>query len=492
MARRHAQGTYTTMIPTEPMSAAGTLGTFLISLIVIGAIIAMVVQTPKLVAFGFLGLIFLFADSTYGSLTVESNLYSRGSGIFYFSLINLSLLVAGFAVLCKKLANPGTPQLAPPVSKYGLAMAFLLLCHLVVGLMSGIAPNVILGYSGVINILNMFVLMYIVIEAVKNEEDQQQLLLVIIGLAAVRAVFGLVRYAFFGGDSANPYKNFDNLDIKLAFFDIGDNFICSIGAFCAAWLLTSPHARMSAMKRLAVFGLLVLQVAAVGLSFRRSSLIGLALMFALLVFRLPGRQRVIVILFATGFITAILAVFFRQRLQYAAGDSGGGILSSLVFDIARDNVEDSRFYELYAAAQSLGGNWLIGLGSWGTFSGDEELLFYHYGKMDFIHSGFGHIVLKTGVIGLVLFCGMLLAYTAHYFRTRKYLSGNALLISDAGFAGLLFWIPTLLIGTPIIEFRTMLLIGLTLAMPFVAARVESHRPRVHTGYQTHYAPAQAA
>jgi hypothetical protein len=67
-----------------------------------------------------------------------------------------------------------------------------------------------------------------------------------------------------------------------------------------------------------------------------------------------------------------------------------------------------------------------------------------------------------------------------------------LLISDAGFAGFLFWIPTLLIGTPIIEFRTMLLIGLSLAMPFVAARVASTRPRVHTGYQTHYATAQPA
>jgi hypothetical protein len=34
--------------------------------------------------------------------------------------------------------------------------------------------------------------------------------------------------------------------------------------------------------------------------------------------------------------------------------------------------------------------------------------------------------------------------------------------------------PTLLIGTPIIEFRTMLLIGLTLALPFVAVGLETH------------------
>jgi hypothetical protein len=46
------------------------------------------------------------------------------------------------------------------------------------------------------------------------------------------------------------------------------------------------------------------------------------------------------------------------------------------------------------------------------------------------------------------------------------------LLADAGFAGFLFWVPTLLIGTPMIEFRTMLLIGLCLALPFVAAGMQ--------------------
>ena len=40
-----------------------------------------------------------------------------------------------------------------------------------------------------------------------------------------------------------------------------------------------------------------------------------------------------------------------------------------------------------------------------------------------------------------------------------------------GVAGLLFWLPTLLIGTPIIEFRSMLLIGLTLALIYLHPRI---------------------
>ncbi len=45
--------------------------------------------------------------------------------------------------------------------------------------------------------------------------------------------------------------------------------------------------------------------------------------------------------------------------------------------------------------------------------------------------------------------------------------GNSALLADMSMAGLLFWSPTLLIGTPIIEFRSMLLIGMTLAMVYL-------------------------
>src|SRR4051812_16564757 len=99
------------MISTEPMSTAGSLGTLLLSLIVIAFIVASVIQTPKLVVFGFLCVLFMFADSTYGDLNTEGSIYGRGVGLFYFSLLNLGLLVAGFAVLCKRLAMPGSPPL---------------------------------------------------------------------------------------------------------------------------------------------------------------------------------------------------------------------------------------------------------------------------------------------------------------------------------------------------------------------------------------------
>jgi hypothetical protein len=231
------------------------------------------------------------------------------------------------------------------------------------------------------------------------------------------------------------------------------------------------------LKRLSLILFLTLEIAAVALSFRRSSLFGLALMFCLLLYRLPSGRRLQFIVLALGLLAVTATVFFQQRLQF---QNSGDILSALLYDVAPAKEDGGkRFYELFAAAKSMGDNWLFGLGAWGKFTGDEEILAYHFGKFDFVHSGFGHIVLKTGIAGLLLFCALLLAYASFYFRQRKYLAGNPRLLADAGFAGFLFWIPTLLVGTPIIEFRTMLLIGLTLAMPFVAVGLRNYRPHVH-------------
>ena len=460
------------------MTAQTTVFVFLASLLTASFIFALCLKAPQLFVLGFLGVLFLFSSSTWGQIEVQNTIYARGVGMFYFSLLNLALLVGGVATLVRKLANPGNPYLVAPLGKYFLAFAFLLSGHVVLGLMSGIDIFEILGNNGLINILNMLIFMYLVVMAFHSEKDTRTLLLAILGLALVRALFGLVRYIWLGGDSANPYRNFESLDIKIFFFDISDNFVASLAAFCAAWLLLSPEVRLSLGRRLALYGFLALEIGAVALSFRRSSLLGLALMFLLLLYWLPTRRKLKFMVMALGMLWVTAVVFFQQRLQY--NDGGGGILASLIYDISPDKgLNDNRFYELYAAAQSLAGNWLFGLGSWGSFTGDQELLSYHFGKFDFVHSGFGHIVLKSGIAGLLLFCSLLAAYVAFYFRHRNRLRGNARLMADAGFAGFLFWMPSLLIGTPIIEFRTMLLMGLTMAMPFVAVGLEKYRVRAY-------------
>lgn len=465
------------------MNTTEVFTTLTLALLIIPLVMAVSLKAPKLVVYGFLVVLFMFSYSTWGQLVVVDTIYSRGSGLFYFSLLNLALFVAGIAALVRKLANPQNPHLAAPLAPYFFTFTFLLLSHIALGLMSGIELNEILAYEGLLNIFNMFIFMYLIVMAFNTEKDKKNLLLTFLALAAIRSIFGLVRYVLFDGDSANPYRNFEGMDIKVFFFDIGDNFVAAITAFCAAWLLLNPTVKLSLPKRLLLYGFLVLQVAAIVLSYRRSSLLGLALVFGLMLFLIPTRKRLQLILLMAAMLPIAVVTFFEDRTQFAGATD---IFSALTYDITPKQGEPNRFYELYAAAESLKGNWLFGLGTWGRFTGDQELLAFHMGKFMFVHSGFGHIILKSGIVGLLIFCALLLSYVAFYLRTRKRLAGNSKLLSDMGFAGFVFWIPTLLVGTPVIEFRTMLLFGMCLALPFVAAGMNSRYQYI---YRPHYAVA---
>lgn len=439
----------------------------LAALVALPLAFAVCLRAPALVALGFVAILCLFSSSTWGQLQAENNLYSRGTGLFHFSLLNLLLWTATAATLLRTLANRSRLAPASPFPAFLAATAFMLVGHVAVGLLSGQELNIILGYNGILNVANMALFSILLLMALNDEKERRRLLLLIIALAAVRAVFGLVRYFLFGGDSANPYANFERLDIRLVYFDIADNYIASLAAFVIAWLLLMPDVRMSLLKRAALFGLLALEIATVALSFRRSSLGGMALMFIVLMLRLPLRRQLQFLVISVGAVSVAGAAFMQQRLQINSGSSG--LIASLLYDVGpQRSTEVSRFYELEAAAKSLDGNWLFGLGSWGSYYGNESMLDYHFGKFDFVHSGFGHLVLKSGMVGLLLFLALLVAFTIRYLKIRRRVTGNHALLADAGMASLLFWLPTLLVGTPVIEFRSMLLIGMSLALPYLA------------------------
>lgn len=430
---------------------------------------------PAATSLTFIAVLCLFSASTWGQLQEDNTIYSRGTGLFSFSLLNLLLWIAMAAALARASLHRFRLRTPSPFPAFALAFSFLLCGHLALGLAAGVDALVVLGYNGLLNVLNMALFSVLLVRSLTHDIHRRRLLLLIVGLAAVRAAFGLVRYVFFGGDDANPYRNFERLDITLVYFDIADNYIAALAAFCLAWLLTMPDARLSLARRLGLLMLLAMELATVALSYRRSSLIGLMLMFPVLLWQLPWQRRLA--LGGIGIVALLGAAGTLMRERLAANSAGGSFLSSLLYDVGPDRAtEVSRFYELEAAAQSLQGHWLFGLGSWGSFCGNEEALDYHFGKFDFVHSGFGHLVLKSGLAGLLLFIALLCACIAHYLKLRRTLRGNSALLADAGMAGLLFWTPTLLIGTPVIEFRTMLLLGLTLALPYLAARQPSAYP----------------
>jgi O-antigen ligase len=447
---------------------------------------AICLRLPALVTLSLLTILLTFSSSTWGQLDIDNTIYARGTGLFYFSLLNLLLWTAAAACLIRQLLNPQLPVTPSPFPLFFMLFLCLLTGHMVLGLMADKDTTVILGYNGIINVGNMLLFCLLLMRAIETESHRRQLLFLLLGLAAMRAVYGMVRYLWLGGDNANPYRNFENLDIKLFYFDIADNYVAALAAFCIAWLLLMPQVHMALPKRLLLLALLTLEIAAVALSFRRSSLIGLVLMSLVLLWRLPWLRRLQAMAFGSGALALVALAFMRERLQFNSNSEN--FLTSLLYDVAPGQANEAgRFYELEAAAHSLQGNWLFGLGSWGTFYGDEDILDYHFGKFDFVHSGFGHLLLKSGVVGLALFAALLLVFTLHYVRSRPHLRGNAALLADAGCGSLLFWLPTLLVGTPIIEFRSMLLLGLTLALPYLATRTV--QTNAHPASPARYATA---
>jgi hypothetical protein len=471
----------------ELTSTGDTFLVLLAALLSLPLLLAVCWGQPAVTTLGYVAILCLFSSSTWGQLQEENTLYSRGTGMFYFSLLNILLWIATAAAATRQFMSNTQIKLPSPFNYFVIAFSFLLLAHVVLGLMTGKDLPLILGYNGLINILNSALFSWLLLSTLITEKNQQTLIKLLLGLAAVRAVFGLIRYQWFDGDSANPYRNFESLDIKLVYFDICDNYIAAFAAFCLAWLLLTPSVRMKLWQRIFIASWLVVEVATVALSFRRSSLIGLGLMTVVLIMQLPWQRRLWLIATSSLAMIGASATLMRERLQFNVNNPDSGFLSSLLYDVGPDRAtQASRFYELEAAARSLDGNWLFGLGSWGSFYGDEDILDYHFGKFDFVHSGFGHVILKSGLLGLALFVGLLLTFTIHYFKHRKQLMGSSALLADAGFAGLLFWMPTLLIGTPIIEFRSMLLLGMTLALPYLPlAYPTKYNPR----YCQHYAAA---
>src|SRR3569832_2387419 len=116
---------------TPILSPSESFVVFLLWLLAIPVIIGFCLKAPKLVALCFIFVLFMFSSSTWGQLQVENTVYSRGAGLFYYSLLNLILFIAGISLLIRKLANPYSPHLAAPLSKYFLAFLFLLLAHIV-------------------------------------------------------------------------------------------------------------------------------------------------------------------------------------------------------------------------------------------------------------------------------------------------------------------------------------------------------------------------
>lgn len=441
---------------------------------------------PMLVVYPLLLMIFLISDISYGKVDdVSVSMLSRGAGVLVFPAFIWALALTFLWVkFSRAFASQGIDPsvvLSPTMTltPWFTAWAVLFCGHVVVALVMQEPFRDAVGPSGFSNLLWAWLMMTTLMAAMRTSDDLKWLLrfLLVVGLG--RAVFGLVRWAAFGGDPVNAYGNRHGLDLKLTFFDIYDSLVCMLTITVAAMKLFTGTARSSALRTAFLWLAMVLPALCIVLSFRRTAEIGLVIAGTFVLIQLPRRVRWWL---ALGAIPAALtgggyAVW--KRLSQTRQASGA---ADLFWDIMPKTVgsDSPRFIELKFAWASFLDHPIFGVGAWGSYDG-WRLVSWQLeggGGGTYLHSGVLHIALKSGLVGLALLIGLALTFVLHWRRVRGMLQGNARVLAVAGVAGCIFVIPDFVISTAFTKHRTVLFIGLCMSFPYVAAALSGGLQRL--------------
>jgi hypothetical protein len=433
------------------------------------------VARPRFLVYPYLMIFFWMNSTSYGSTAVFAvpGVYTRGSGLLLFSLVLWYVLGAW---CCARLSASFQRLAAPPCNlrPWFLGWLVLLAAHAAAGLASGVRLRESLAVSGFANIVWMAPLISLMLLSFRTREHASELARFILLAGLARALFGLVRWAALGGDPNNVYANMNAIHIKLTFFDINDSLLCAMAFTIAAVNLFQAGAgagprgwRMLEWMTLGATALCIV------LSYRRTAWIGFLLAAAIVTMRFPPRRRAQLLVLGLPVIGTALLYAAIRRLSQTKGAGGG--MSSLVFDMTsrRFGTESERVLELKLALSDFLAHLVTGIGSWGRYSGYQRISWQATSPDGglFLHSGVLHIALKTGLPGLVLFTGTALAFISLGRRALRVLPPEHLGLATAGVAGMAFMLPDMLVGTPVPQVRTMQMLAVCMALPYVAMAV---------------------
>lgn len=481
---------------------------YLLALLLAGAVVVFgiaVLQRPWLVPLPFLTALFWLSENRFGMLEASRSptLLTRGAGQLLFPAFLWAMLLALVWLRVGRIAAGGGRRVAAPsrgllpLTPWFLGWAALLLAHTVVALMLDVPLARVLAPSGFSLLVWIGVLIAMLCASVAQPADARRLGLFIVAMALARSVFGLVRFAAFGGDPANAYANNQGLALKLTFFDINDSLLCALGMCIALLMLyrAAPASGWRGWHRALLWAAVVLPALCIVLSFRRTAWLGTLLALGFVLLQLPARARWRLATVALPLVLSAVAYAAWKRLSQVRGPTGG-----FFYDITSRQFgpESMRLLELQLAFRSFLEQPLFGVGAWGGYDGWRMISWqFEYGEGGgggFLHSGVLHVALKTGLVGMVLFAGTVLAFVLAWRRMRGVLPPQAFPLAAAGVAGVLFVLPDWLVGTPVPQVRTMMMLGVCLALPFVAQRATAAAavPAPLRGFAAAMAARQAA
>jgi hypothetical protein len=358
------------------------------------------------------------------------------------------------------------------------AWLVLLAGHVGVGIMNGVSIAESLTPQGFSNIVWMAPLISLMLLSFRTREQLLELTHFILIVGLCRSLFGLVRWAAFGGDPNNVYANMNAIKIRLTFFDINDSLVCTIAfAIAAVHLFQTVKTDRPRFWRGIEWMTLCSTALCILLSYRRSAWIGFMLAFLVIMMRFPIKRRMQVMTAGLPVVGAALAYVAVQRLSQTKGAGSG--LSSLAYDMQsrRFGPESERVLELKFALADFLANPITGIGTWGRYTGYQYISWQNNpdGGL-FLHSGALHIALKSGLLGTILLFGTIITFILFARRALKQLPPELLGIATAGVAGIAFMIPDFLIGTPFPQVRTTQMLAICLALPYLAMAVAKAAP----------------
>lgn len=448
-------------------------------ILVIGGV-AVGLTRPVWLLFGFVTLLLSFGQSTYGQMQATNVIYSRGSGLLFFSVVvwalwGIALISLIWGAVARRAAHP--TNLAMPA----YALFTLFAGHLAVGLLLEHPLKEVLSGAGLINFIHMAVFVFVLTKLLQNPEDLTWLTRLLLIVGGLRGIFALVRWAAFGGDPANVYENVERLNIQLTFFDICDSMVAAVVLFYCMRQLTSVWTTLSTGQRMGLALLALVECAVILLSYRRTAWGGLLLMMVWLFICFPPRVRKFGWL---GFPPLLLIVGSVGAARLSKVSSDRGVFESFFYDLFPKSAlgpESSRVLELKLALETFYDNPVFGVGAWGRFNGSQILSWQRgEGAFGFVHSSVVHLLFKTGLVGATLFVVTLGLLVRFLVRSRGALAERERWLFDSCIAGLVFFIPDFLLGTPIPQFRTMMLYGLLIALPYVIVGVSSRASTIAT------------
>jgi hypothetical protein len=408
--------------------------------------------------------ILLFTASDIGASKDVVLIYGRGSGVLPLSLLNI-FLIAVFAFFSLARAFSWGRVRVKESFKPGSRL-FLLLVFCVVYLLYGAASEVplreILSPKGIINIINMCLFVYIFVWATESHQQLDKLVKATLSCLFISALYGIVRFIFLGGDPANSYANDLHLNVRLTYQDIGQSILFGFAfAYSALKLLKHRFLDLQAKTFFAVLALL--SVLNIVFSYRRNAWVGFLIVAIWLITILDLKKKLMMIM------VSVLVITFLGGYVVAKRFSGRNI-GSTKYTVTGDftaggevSTNKGRFAELSNATEAtLEKHPFFGFGPWGRYGSESELGRFAY----FTHSGIVHVLFKTGLVGLYLFCWPLFSLFLWTIKRRKLFpeGSDYKILFDAAFGGILFTVPEILFATPIIIFRhlqiTALFIGL--------------------------------